>query len=112
MKAILKKPGEAPEIISVDNELKALQKVIGGWLESFTFAADACILCDEEGRLKDLPFNVKLFGNPFFGNILLVGVNDDEFCDFPDPDAWVDYLTELHRIVGKLAKAHRRKADG
>ena len=94
MKSILKKPGEAPEIIEIENDLKALQKTIGGHIESFTFASDACILCDEEGRIKDLPFNVELMGIQFFGPILFVGVNGDEFCDFPVLDPWVERLTE------------------
>lgn len=94
MKAILKKPGEAPEIIEVDNDRKALSETIGGRLESFTFATDACILTDEEGVFKDLPFNVELMDNPFYGPILLVGVNGDEFCDFPVLGLWVERLTE------------------
>ena len=43
MKAILKKPGEAPEIVEIDNDRKALSEIIGGRLESFTFATDACV---------------------------------------------------------------------
>ena len=94
MKAILKKPGEAPEIVEIDNDRKALSEMIGGRLESFTFATDACVLCDEEGWFKDLPFNVELMGIQFFGPILLVGVNGDEFCDFPVLDQWVERMTE------------------
>lgn len=44
MKAIRKKPGCAPEIIEVDNTLKALQAEVGGYIETVTIARDAVII--------------------------------------------------------------------
>lgn len=92
MKAILKKPGQAPEIVEVDNDLKALQEVVGGYIETFIFATDACVLCDEESRFKDAQFNMNFCRNSFFGNMLFVGINGDEFCDFPNIAFWMDRL--------------------
>ena len=39
MKAIRKKPGCAPEIIEVENTLKALQTEVGGYIETVTIAS-------------------------------------------------------------------------
>lgn len=55
MKAIRKEPGCEPEIIEVENTLKALQAEVGGYIETVTIASDA----------------------------LIVGVNGEEFCDVP-----------------------------
>lgn len=48
-----------------------------------TFTTDACLIVNEEGRLRGLPFNVNLCGLKIVGTVLVVGVNGDEFCDIP-----------------------------
>lgn len=52
MKAIRKKPGCAPELVEVDNTLKALQTEVGGYIETVSIA-DVVIICNEEGRRYD-----------------------------------------------------------
>lgn len=84
MRVMRKRPGEAWEPIEVENELKPLQQAVGGYLESFTFADDACVLCDEEGRLKGKPYNTTVCGVPFVGTVLIVGVDGKEFADLTE----------------------------
>jgi hypothetical protein len=60
---------------------------VGGYIETVSFASDACIICNEEGRLLNLPFNCKLLGKEFVGPILIVGVDGDEFTDLYKPEA-------------------------
>lgn len=81
IKAIYKAPGKAPVLIEIENKLEALQRAIGGYLESVTITTDCCILCDEEGRLKGLPYNCKILNMELSGPILIVGVDGDELCD-------------------------------
>ena len=61
MVVIKKEVGKAPEIIEIENELKALQYAVGGYIETLTFSTDAVLVFDEEGRIKDKPVNAKLF---------------------------------------------------
>lgn len=84
MRAMRKRPGEAWEAIEVENELKPLRQAVGGYLESFTFAEDACVLCDEEGLLKGKPYNATVCGVPFVGTILIVGVAGEDFADLTE----------------------------
>lgn len=84
MRAMRKRPGKAWEAIEVENELKPLQQEVGGYLESFTFTEDVCILCDEEGRLKGKPYNTTILGVDFVGTILMVGVDGEEFADLTE----------------------------
>ena len=70
MKAIRKKPGCEPELIDIDNTLKALQTEVGGYIETVSIA-DVVIICNEEGRLCGLPFNCWFFDMPFVGTILV-----------------------------------------
>lgn len=84
IKAIYKAPGKEPILIEVENELHAFQNAVGGYLEAVTFTTDCCILCDEEGRLKGLPYNITILGCHFVGPILIVGVEREDFCDVPN----------------------------
>lgn len=86
MKAI-KIPVEGKsKLIEIDNELEALQKAVGGYIETVTIASDCCLIVDEEGRLKDKPLNITAsrFGLPLVGDVLVVGVEYDHFIDVPD----------------------------
>ena len=94
MKAIRKKPGCAPEIIEVDNTLKALQTEVGGYIETVTIASDAVVICNEEGVLLGLPYNCRFFGVDFVGTIPVVCRNKDEFCDAPGTDFLMGNLRE------------------
>ena len=80
MRAIRKRPGEAPEIVDIDNALEALQAEVGGQIESLRFAEDATILCNEEGKLIPLEPNLAFCGDVLFGTVLVVGVKGEEFC--------------------------------
>ena len=85
MKALRKRPGERWEEIEIPNTLEALQGEVGGYIETVTLLSDLCLIVNEEGRINDLPFNMRLAGMHLFGTILAVGVNGDEFCDIPGP---------------------------
>ena len=99
MKAIRKKPGCAPEIIEVENTLKALQREVGGYIETVTIASDAVIICNEEGRILGLPDNCRVCGVDFVGTLLIVGTKGDEFCDVPEADFLMDHLREEHKNI-------------
>lgn len=81
---IKKKPGKAPEIEQFfENSLESFQKAVGGYIETVTFASNACVICNEEGRLMDLPYNCNFYGVDFVGTILIVGVKGEEFASLP-----------------------------
>lgn len=84
MRVIRKRPGQVPQIVDVENTLEALQFEVDGWIETVTFAEDACVICNEEGRIQGLPFNLELMGILFFGTILIVGVDGENFTDLSD----------------------------
>lgn len=83
IRVIRKRPGCLPEWVQVENTLEALQQEVGGYIETVTFARDACIICNEEGRLLGLPYNGTFVGVSFVGTILVVGVDGEEFSDLP-----------------------------
>lgn len=84
MHIIYKAPGLPPEPRDVLNTLEELQALVGGYIETVTLASDAVIICNEEGRLRNLPFNCRFLGVDFVGPIVLAGARGDEFADLPE----------------------------
>lgn len=88
MKAIIKEPYGDSRLIDVDNELGALQDLIGGWIETVTFRGFV-VICDEEGRLTGKPHCCTVGATDFVGTVLVVGDNGEDFCDVAIPlDEW------------------------
>lgn len=57
IKVWVKRPGEKPEKIQIKNTLEGLQKIVGGYIETVTMASDFVVICNEEGRIRKLPYN-------------------------------------------------------
>lgn len=83
MRVIYKAPGQPPEERSIPNTLEALQRAVGGYIENVTITTDACVVCNEEGRLLGLEPNVIFLGVTFVGPILIVGVKGNELVSLP-----------------------------
>ena len=78
---VIKEPGQAPRVEPLfENTLEAFQKAVGGYIETVTLAEDLVIICNEEGWLRGLPFNVKICGFNLAGTVVAVGVKGDEFA--------------------------------
>ena len=83
IRAIVKEPGKEAQEERIGNDLKSLQKRVGGYIETVTVQEDLVIICNEEGKLLGLPHNCTLLGEPFCGTILFVGVDGENFADCP-----------------------------
>ena len=80
--AIIKRPGEHCYQTKITNQLKSYQEYVGGYIETVTLD-DCVIICNEEGRIMNLPYNCVIDGYSFVGTIVVVG-RDDENADFTD----------------------------
>lgn len=91
--ALTKRPGEPPRHVNISNSLEALQKNVEGYIEVVTLVpydeekdlVGLAVICNEEGRLKGMPYNCRIWGNDYVGPVLLVGVKGEEFTDLPLP---------------------------
>jgi hypothetical protein len=94
MRALYRAPDDTKfRQLLVPNDLHTLQELVGGYIETVTVQVNpqVIVICNEEARLKRLPYNCTIEGKdytgefdcPFFGPILLVGVDGDEFTDVP-----------------------------
>ena len=84
MKIILKKPNEKPELQEIKNDIRAIQKILGGFAECLILSEECVALVNDEGKLKNLPYNCNILGYRIFGPVILVGYLGTEFADVPE----------------------------
>ena len=83
IKVFIKNPGKKLRSVSISNTLENLQKTVGGYIETVTLASDLVIICNEEGKLLNLPYNCDILNWAFVGTLIFAGVNGDEFGNVP-----------------------------
>ena len=91
IKVIVKKPGEpVGHMEEIDNTLKALQKIVGGFIETVPVAegSDRIILIvNEDGKLRLLPENfwMPIMGtwDLIVGTVIVCGDSGEDFTDVP-----------------------------
>ena len=84
IRVLTKMPGSMWRVQHMDNTLEALQKYVGGYIETVTLFQDVVAICNEEGRLLGLPENCNILGYDFCGPVILAGTKGDEFADVPE----------------------------
>jgi hypothetical protein len=104
IKCIVKRPDEQfGHVTWVSDSLENLQKTVGGYIETVTLDNGVALICNEEGKLRDMPYNFTLrrirgvvtVQNAIFGTVIACGAEGDEFADIPiDFNEWKSLLCE------------------
>ena len=104
IKCIVKRPDEQfghERLIS--DSLKDLQKMVGGYIETVTLDNGVVLICNEEGRIRNMPYNFTLrrmrgvvtVQNAIFGTVIACGADGDQLADVPiDFNEWKSLLCE------------------
>lgn len=94
-------PEKEPEKMKIPDELESMQSIVGGYIEEvFPFEDEVAVVCNEEGKLNDLPLNRALVSNEtgvvmdivagtFF--LAYAPVEEDSYKDMP-PDLTAKYM--------------------
>ena len=81
LKIILKKVGEEPEVMNIENTLEAKQELVGGLIQIASITEEILLVCNEEGKLFDFPPNLRFDYDYIAGDCFVVG-DDYENADF------------------------------
>ena len=80
-------PGQYPQQVEIDNNLKALQEAVGGTIAAvYPFADPVAIICNDDGKLMGLPLNRALrdengqMYDAVAGDFLVVGLGEEDFA--------------------------------
>ena len=102
-----------PEEIEIEDELEAMHQLVGGYIETVQFMSPVplrgnyLIVCNEEGKLLDLPSNIEIAGGLDYicGDCFIVRRAGPEFVSVGDGalDAVCQYVQENDLSVWRLA---------
>ena len=88
MRIIYKAPGKPPEERDVKNEPHELQELVGGNMETVKINKAVLAVVNEEGIIRNLPYNCMLLGwfqlPRIHGPLFFVGDAWDDFCSLPE----------------------------
>lgn len=85
VKVLYKKVGESPKVMIIDNNLEEKQKLVGGLIEVVPYMDNMLIVCNEEGKLLNLPPNAVFDIDYIAGDFFVIG-DDYENGDFKSLD--------------------------
>ena len=73
---LIVKPNEEPKQEKLNNTLEAFQNVVGGWIQIVRPFKDKSIglVCNEEGKILNLPPNRRIQEDIIAGTFVLVGL--------------------------------------
>ena len=97
MKVLIKEPDCSVREAEIENTLEAMQAVVGGYIEVVPFTFDDVLVCNEEGKLRDLPFN---FSMPFDDIVGTVFICCDDGEDFADVHCTVEEFNKILKDWG------------
>lgn len=77
IKVVLVKVNELPIVIEIEDNIKILQDLVGGYIETVCIGENMMIICNEEGKLRNLPGNRRV-GRDIIAGDFFVTARDDE----------------------------------
>ena len=84
---LIVEPGKAPYEKKIPNTLEAKQKIVEGHIQAVPLSNTADMICNDEGKLMNLPPNRRLANDVICGTFLIVGTDGSEdFCSLNAED--------------------------
>lgn len=90
-KVIMLIPGEKANVADIDLTLESMQKVVDGYIEvAYPFSDPVALVCNEEGKLNNMPLNRALRDDKgrlydiIAGTAFICGIGEDDFTDIPN----------------------------
>ena len=106
-------PGQYPQQVEIDNDLKALQQAVGGSIgASYPFEDPVAIVYNDDGKLMGLPLNRALWDEDglmydvIAGTFLVVGLGEEDFVSL-SPELAQKYEGEFHQPEAFLPLGRR-----
>ena len=86
MKILIVEPERHPRIAEIPHTLEAMQQTVGGYIEiTYPWRDPVALVCDEEGMMKQLPFNRLVAPqSAIFGTFFLCGIDEEDLTDMPE----------------------------
>lgn len=107
IRILYKEVGKEPQIMFIENTLEEKQKLVGGLIEVVPYE-DVLIICNEEGKLLNMPPNLVFEYDYIAGNCFVIG-DDYKNADFKSltDEEILKYREELKKRSFKFKQYER-----
>ena len=107
IRILYKEVGKEPQIMFIENTLEAKQKLVGGLIEVVPYE-DVLIICNEEGKLLNMPPNLVFEYDYIAGNCFVIG-DDYKNADFKSltDEEILKYREDLKKYSFKFKQYER-----
>ncbi|NLW15585.1 MAG: DUF3846 domain-containing protein [Erysipelothrix sp.] len=68
-----------PYVAIIDNDSDVIKAMVGGYMELVSLSNTAEIICNEDGKLQNLPANRRLGNDILVGRFIIVGNDGGEY---------------------------------
>lgn len=99
MKIVVKEPRKPAAVRVIDGTLESMQDIVGGYLDQPIYIDRHVVcICNEEGLIRDLPYNFSLPPHFIYGTAFFCGIDGTDMVGLDD--GWID--TILNHFGGGL----------
>lgn len=86
IRVLIKDPGQKAREWDIENDLKTLQHIVGGYIEVVTLGEHLAMIINEEGKLIGLPLNFPIHSGEdwIVGPAIFAGVDGEDFASLDD----------------------------
>lgn len=115
LSVLLIEPNKYPKMIEIDDTLEAMQEVVGGYIEEYMpYDDDVAIICNEEGKYKNMPPNRAIYSDDkemkdiIFGKFFVcyAPIESESFLSLPED------LAKKYEEKFKMPERFRRDLGG
>ena len=96
---LIVEPNEHPRLAEIEDDIDVEQGIVGGYMEELQLSDTASLICNEEGKLRNLPANRRYGNDVLAGTFFITGVDDDEgiFTSLSKED--IDFYSEVFHEI-------------
>lgn len=84
MKIVVKKVGQNPKVMEIENDFHEMQEIVGGHIETFNVVDNILCVCNEEGKLDGLDPNFRFNGDVIVGDVFFCAAGEEDFESLND----------------------------
>ena len=94
IKCVLQKPGEISVVANIPNTLEAMQKIVGGDIETLTLSNGYVLVMNQNGKLIGLPRTLRFYTGSLDGTVIMTRAEGDRFVSLTNEQiqearAWI-----------------------
>ena len=86
LRVVYVEPNKPAYETEIENTLKALQRAVGGYIEAVSISGGISLVCNEEGKLDNLPGNRRIGNDIIAGAFVIVGNGEEDFRSLTDEE--------------------------